>query len=256
MKNILILVLTALLLFAISAALSLWLQQSSATATASQTEKEKSTKKNGHKSDEETTRPPASKSEPIPSVSPPSATDLTAAMTVLREREVQLERRAQQVQIVLQDLQEQRERFDELVRQVAQEVKAVTKSLDQLAALESQAKKKQDTDEFDRKNIDRLAAMFDSMDGEAAAPIIKQMADSGRMELAARILAQMKERNAARLLAELSDNALAVQLVERVRALKYPKSAGGGLPAGGAGAPLPREAGGVTPAGGATPRVP
>jgi flagellar motility protein MotE (MotC chaperone) len=182
---------------------------------------------------------------------------LAAAWTALREREAQVERRAQQVQIVLQDLQEQRERFDELVRQVAQEVKAVTKSLDQLAALESQAKKKQETDEFDRKNIDRLAAMFDSMDGEAAAPIIKQMADSGRMELAARILAQMKERNAARILAELSDNALAVQLVERVRALKYPNGApGGGVTAGGAGAPLPREAGGITPAGGTPPRVP
>ncbi len=99
--------------------------------------------------------------------------------------------------------------------------------------------------------------MFDSMDGEAAAPIIKQMADSGRMELAARILAQMKERNAARLLAELSDHALAVQLVERVRALKYPNgAAGGGVSAGGAGAPLPREAGGITPAGGTPPQAP
>ncbi len=251
MKNIVILVLTALLLFAISAALSLWLQQSSATATASQNEKDKTAKKNANKSEEETTRPPTSKSEPSPT------SDLAAAMAALREREAQVERRAQQMQIVLQDLQEQRERFDELVRQVAQEVKAVTKSLDQLAALENQVKKKQETDEFDRKNIDRLATMFDSMDGPAAAPIIKQMADSGRLELAARILAQMKERNAARVLAELNDHALAVQLVERVRALKYPNgNPGGGIPTAGAGAPLPREAEGVTPAGGTPPRVP
>ena len=254
MKNIIILVLTAFLLFAISAALSLWLQQSTATATASQNQKEKSVKKNGSKSEEEPTRVPASKTEP-PSV-PPAAptTDLAAAMMALREREAQLERRAQQVQIVLQDLQEQRERFEELVRQVAQEVKAISKNLDQLTALENQRKKKQETEEFDRKNIDRLAAMFDSMEGEAAAPIIKQMADSGRLELAARILVQMKERNAARLLAELGDSALAAQLLERVRSLKFPNSSGGGgMPAGGTSAPLPRDGTGVTPAGGTAP---
>ncbi|MCS7271043.1 MAG: hypothetical protein NZ703_08155 [Gemmataceae bacterium] len=257
MKNFIILTLTALLLFAVSAALSLWLQQSALPAPAVQNDKEKVIRKNGGKSEEEGTRPPPTKGES--SLSTPSGTaasDMAAALTALREREAQLERRLQQVQIVLRDLQEERERFDALVRQLGNEIKSVTKRLEQLSALEAEAgRKRQEPDENDRKNVDRLAAMFDSMEGEAAASVIKQMADSGRMELAARILAQMKERNAARILTEMNDPALATQLVERVRAIKFPGSSaatGSGLPSAGANVPAGGPTG-LTPAGGVVP---
>lgn len=242
MKNFLILLLTALFLFAVSAALSLWLQQSAVTASAAHNDKEKNGTKTAPKTEEVAPRPVATKAEPPGSPTPSAtASDVAAALSALREREAQFERRLQQVQIVLRDLQEERERFDALVRQVVNEAKGVSKRLDQLAALEAEVKKKPpEPDDNDRKNIDRLAAMFDSMEAASAAAIIKQMADSGKMELAARILAQMKERNAARILGEMEDSTLATQLVERVRSLKYPSGGGGN--------------GGVVPAGGAPPR--
>lgn len=224
MKNFLILLLTALLLFAIAAALSLWLQQSALTAAAAQNDKEKNGKQTLSTA-EEPPRPPPAKTEPPPAPTPPAASELASAWNALREREAQFERRLQQVQIVLRDLQEERERFDALVRQLTNEAKTLSKRLDQLSTLEAEAKKKPaTTEDNDRKNIDRLAAMFDTMEASAAAAIVKQMADSGKMELAARILAQMKERNAARILSEIDDSALATQIIERVRGIKYPNS--------------------------------
>jgi hypothetical protein len=73
--------------------------------------------------------------------------------------------------------------------------------------------------------------------------MLKQMAESGRLETAAKILSLMKDRNSARVLAELSDPALAAQLLDKMRGIKAastsppPRPGGSTLPAGGI--PLP-----------------
>ena len=62
------------------------------------------------------------------------------------------------------------------------------------------------------------------------------MADSGRMDTAVRILSQMKDRQAAQVLAAIGDPALAAQLTDKVRLLRRAAPAGAGsnlAPAGG-----------------------
>lgn len=81
-------------------------------------------------------------------------------------------------------------------------------------------KKQADLDAIERKNIDKMAAMYDTMAPESAAKIVQQMADSGKLDTAVKILAQMKDRQAARVLAELTDVTLAAQLLDKLRLFK------------------------------------
>lgn len=69
-----------------------------------------------------------------------------------------------------------------------------------------------------RANVQKLALVYDAMSAEGAAPILKQMAESGpgKREQAAEVLARMQPRNAARLLVAMSDPVLAADLLERM----------------------------------------
>ena len=48
------------------------------------------------------------------------------------------------------------------------------------------------------------------------------MVDSGKMDTAVKILATMRERQAARILALLEDRTMAVQVLDRLKGLKRP----------------------------------
>ncbi len=223
MKNIVIVVLTALLLFSIAASLSFWLNQSSATTAAAVKQKIDNPTKRETKPGELTDTKPASepqKKSELSTASPKTPpADLAAAMASLREREAQLERRLSQLDVILRDLQSEREQFDAFARQLTLTLRAATKKLDEQPR-PATAVAPMPNEETERKNIERLAAMFDNMPADGAAPILKQLADSGQLNMAARILLQMKERNSSRLLAELGDPALAAQLLERIRTIK------------------------------------
>lgn len=224
MKNFIILGLVACLLFSLSAALSLWLNQSRQTIEAEkQAEKDKAAAKN-------TSRNPEGKepADPRPPVKPepgPLPLPDPAAQGGARDR-ANLERRAAQIELVVRDIQTQREAVDATLRQVMAELKTATTAaaagrvaeLDVVAA--ELEKQKQEMASSERKNIDKMAALYDVMAPESAAPILKQMSESGKMETAARLLAKMKERQAAQVLAALSDPALAAQLLDKMRSLK------------------------------------
>jgi flagellar motility protein MotE (MotC chaperone) len=240
MKNFLILALVAALLFSISAALSLWLNQSRQADVPS--EKEKSVSKaNGEK------EPPATQATPKgePKALPKSVTNPVGPdPTTFREREAQLARRAAQIDMVVRDLQVQRDLVDTLMRQVTSELKTATGKLDQLQTLAGQIeKKKTELSDAEKQNIARIASMLDTMTPEGAARVIVQIADSGKLENAARVLVLMKDRQIGRVLDQL-DPALAAQLLDRVRAQRTP-------------APAPTPAAGTAiPAGGVPPRTP
>ena len=239
MKNFLILGLTALLMFSLSAALSLWLNQGRWPSDTSP-----STEKAGKKAVEKEpgeSRPPA-KSDPKGDHKDVGATASDpSSLAALREREARLERRATQIDLVLRDIQSQREVVDTLLRQVSAELKTVGSKVSDLDVRAAELdKKKLEFDAIERKNIERMAGMYDAMAPESAAKIIQQMVDSGRLDTAAKTLSLMKDRNSARLLSEL-DPALAAQLLDKMRGLRsapiapIPKTGGtsGTIPAGG-----------------------
>jgi flagellar motility protein MotE (MotC chaperone) len=230
MKNLLILGLLALLLFSVSAALSLWLNQSKQTDTTTEKDKDKDKEKavgKGPKESGDAPKPPGPKTEGPPPPGPESSA------LVIRDRESKLALRAAQLDLVIRDLQSQRESTESALRQVMNELKNVSTETTRLDALaEDLRKKKVEFEAGEKKNIEKIAAMYDAMTPEAAAPILKQMADNGRLEMAAKILVQMKERNAARVLEAVGDPALALQILEKMRGIRAanPPAPGGAVP--------------------------
>lgn len=227
MKYLLQLALAAMTLFSISAALSLWLNQPRQTAATPPTADAGSEKLRSQPPEKEKEKEPRPLPKADPAVSPPGP-DLTAAgRAAALDREARMDRRQAQMGVVARDLVSEREAVDALVRQVAAEVaRTAARASERATEVEAKSadaqKKTVELDAVERKNIERMATMYDSMAPESAAPILKQMADSGRMDTAVKILAQMKERSAARVLAELSDPTLAAQLLDKMRLLKRP----------------------------------
>ncbi len=186
------------------------------------------------------------------------ATNLSRQMEALRTREQQFAARQKSLEMIYLDIRGERAMLDELRKQVAQEAKAVD---DRLAVVERRAgevaQQKQDaTDQVkemkktmtefegvEGERIRQMAAMYDVMAPENAAKILQQMADTGSIDTAVKVLASMKERQAARVLAELPDPNAAAQLLERMKGLKRPAgpAAGGTARPAGATGTTPRQ---------------
>ncbi len=236
MKSTIQMAVIALVLFSASAGMSLWLNQSGkATETPTtaadgkagksddkHTGDKHGTEKSGDKhaadkhAPDKSIEKTAHKSESTPVADP-------SVVLALREREARIERRQAQMDLVLRDLQTQREAHDALAKLVAAEVKtAAAKASDNSVKLVELEKKQADLDAIEQKNIEKMAAMYDTMAPESAARIIQQLADSGKLELAVKILGRMKERQAARVLAEIPDTTLAAQMLDKLRLLKRP----------------------------------
>ncbi|HEX4611428.1 MAG TPA: hypothetical protein VH092_24760 [Urbifossiella sp.] len=231
--------LVAVTLFSVSAALSVWLYQSRLPQSAD-ADHDKVQKAKGKEPESERPAPKESEKTPRPvDLGPtPAGADQTA-LSVLRDREARADRRAAQVELVLRDLQFEREANETLLRQAATELKQAAAKAAEAATAPRPAdveKLRAEAEAAEAKNIDRMSKLFDSMAPEAAAPILLQMANSGKLDTAARVLVQMKERQAARLLGELGDTNLAAQLLDRMRLLR-PLPGTGATPAGGAALP-------------------
>jgi len=236
MKNFLILGLLAMLLFSVSAALSLWLNQSKQQAE----EKDKS------KDDKPVAKAPKDGAPPKEDVKSPSGPKTpegpsgVSMETVARSNKETEERNAQRairLDVVVRDLQTQREATEAALRQVMNELKNVNTETTKLDALANDLKQKMVTFEAgEKKNIEKIASMYDAMSPEAAGPILKQMADTGRIDMAAKILVQMNQRKAAAVLEAMNDPPLALSILSKIQGLRA-ATPPGPLP-GGTGAPV------------------
>jgi flagellar motility protein MotE (MotC chaperone) len=245
MKRILIYGLAGTMLFAASATISLWTQQQMLPkADADAAHATKSTKEGGAKAAHEAPKTDSAEElRPVVRPSGPPSPEDTARLAnslrdrlkVVREREEQVGSRQKQLELIYQDIRGERNVLDELRKQVADEMKALNDKLvsmdrkagdfeqqrQSMAKSMAEIKKGQiDLDGSERKNIDRIATTFDSMAPEAAARILQQMSDNGQLNTAVKLLGQMKERQAAKVLAELTDASLAAQMLEKMRGLK------------------------------------
>lgn len=220
MKNLLFLGVIALLLFGLSAALSLWLNQTRTSPDAA--EDKKALKPDAPKGDapkggdQKTTTDPK---DPPKSLLPPTGS--LPGVDVAADQD-KLARKAVQISLVLQDVQQQREATDALLREVTTVLKTATKNAELDAKKIELDAKKNELSINEKANYEKLAKVYDAMSPEGAAPILKQMAESGpgKLEQAAQILALMKERNAANLLVAMSDPPLADQLMGKMRTLR------------------------------------
>ena len=219
MKNLLILALASLLLFSVAAGLSVWLQQSKAPAEAT---KDK---------DDEKKKSAKEKPEPVEKdKSPKDKTEVPETVTP-KERETAFEKRQARVELILADMRTERDDFDKLSKTVAAETKAAIAAADEdlrLADLKNSQKPNDPpkkplvpfVDPGEQKNIDKLAAMYDAMAPDAAAKLATEMSNNGSLETAVQILAKMKDTKLAKVLEAMPDQALAAQIVEKIKKLR------------------------------------
>ncbi|MDY3555262.1 hypothetical protein R5W24_004403 [Gemmata sp. JC717] len=235
MKNLLFLGAVALLLFSLSAALSLWLNQTKNQAEAEKVEKQPADggkaiskaptpgSEGGKEPTKETKDQTKDKTGGPPIVSP----SLGPTEANLLDDKARLERKALQITMVLADVQAQRETTDELLKQVTAALKTQPKTQGPDATEQKLQKEREESLKIERQNLIKLAAIYDAMTPEGAAPNIKSMAESGagKLEQVAQILVLMKERNAARLMEALNDPALVAQLMDKIRQLRAQNTA-------------------------------
>ncbi len=74
----------------------------------------------------------------------------------------------------------------------------------------------------EQKNIKQMAGWFQKMEPEAAAEQLRGLANSGKLDTVVQLLADMEDRDVAKILAVISDSALVDQLTEKFAALKRP----------------------------------
>ena len=252
MKKGIILIVVALVLFAASALVSHYLQQGKKTGTESASTHEV---RDGDAWDGSAAGRAANTA---PSMAPDADTQRVAVrpsyntgaeevvqlansyrdrLAGVRERETQLTARQKQMDLIHQDIRGERAAVDELRKQVAEELNAVKELQAQLKKKEGEVDEQQQKTAADIKdmeqrgtkieiventNVLKMAEMINNMPAESAARILQQMADSGKMDTAVKLMGQMKERQAAKILAEFSDPSLAAQLLEKLKDLKRP----------------------------------
>jgi flagellar motility protein MotE (MotC chaperone) len=217
-KNFLVLGLLAFVLFSVSAAMSLWLNQSKQTEpTAKKEEKpDEGEGKKGKKKDEGGPKEMADK--PVVPKDTPGGLDVGAQNRARQER---LDYQKTQVEVVQRDLQVAREENGKLLSRVMVELKGAGDDAKRLDLREKELKDKLGSIAKDEeKNYLQLAGTYEAMAPENAAPVFKEMAEKGNLDMAAKIISKMKERSAARVFDAMNDPGLVFQIMQRMKDLR------------------------------------
>jgi pentatricopeptide repeat protein len=163
--------------------------------------------------------------------------ELRSRLAAARENERQTAARKKELELIQHDLRGERASLDDLQKQIKRELEAVQTAVADLerkrGALQAeQGKTGQAAKELEAKsvrlmkeeqtNLKKMSLMYNTMPAEGAAKIMKALAESGKIETAVKVLGMMQERQAAKVLAEMSDPTLAVQLLERLKGLRTP----------------------------------
>jgi flagellar motility protein MotE (MotC chaperone) len=261
MKNLLIVGVTSLVLFAVSASASyFWQAKQKSEHAPEKVEKidlgHRETAK--HAAPSAPTPAPAAAHEdnaPRAAVRPTynAGTEEIARMTselrtrlaAVREREEQLAARKKQIELIQEDIRGERSTLDELRTQVKSELDALNEAIQgvekQRSNLDEERQKiGKTTQQMENRllhlqkeehdNLKKMSGMYNSMAPESAARILQNLADTGKMETAVKVLSLMQERQAAKVLAELTDAGLAAQLVEKLKGLRKPPANADGTP--------------------------
>lgn len=92
----------------------------------------------------------------------------------------------------------------------------VSKKLDELQQSE------EDLNAGENVNVQMVASWIQNMKAEQAAEIIREMANDGKMDFGLKLLAQIEDRNVAKILAAMRDPILVAELAERLLSVNKP----------------------------------
>jgi flagellar motility protein MotE (MotC chaperone) len=251
MKKLLIVGLTSVLLFGLSGTAS-WYFQHQKQLEQQQAEHHEAAPHKAASTPPKPNHPPSDEGHPVGESSRVAArpvytaktdefeklnSEMRTRMTEVRETERQLASRKQQLDLIQHDIRGERTAIDELRTQVKKELEAVQAALADLdrrkAAMKadqgklskaSQDLKGQETkiEKDDLDNLKKMAPIYNSMSPENVAKILKQYSDTGKIDIAAKVLLMMQGKQGSKVLDELKDPVLAAQLLEKVKGLRSP----------------------------------
>jgi flagellar motility protein MotE (MotC chaperone) len=180
-----------------------------------------------------------------PTVSPEAdrftqmAATLQSQQESLKNREQQVVIREKQLNLIHEEIKREQKKLDAVRKEVEAELQLVQDKLDALERKTGEGEKDRqkaaaqmedlqhmtlEMNGIESKNLKQVAGIYDKMDPEAGAQSIQQMVEKGKIDTAVTILANMRDRQAANLLGEISkeDSGIAVQLFDRMRFMKTP----------------------------------
>jgi chromosome segregation ATPase len=201
-------------------------------------------KKGGNSSSEGDTAPARPLLRPAPSNEADRLTQMASSLQqqleTIKTREQQIATREKQMDIIHDEVKKEQKRLDLVRKEIQAELAMVVEKLEQLEKRASEGKDerkamdlqkrdlelrvtKYEEDEF--TNLKTQVKTFEKMDPEAASVVIVQMVDSGKLDTAAKILFNMRDRQAAAIFAEVAkqDAKLPGQIFERMLTLKTPQ---------------------------------
>jgi flagellar motility protein MotE (MotC chaperone) len=247
MKKLLGIGVTSLILFGLSASGSYFWQQKQKSGHAAETAEREPTHKEAskHVAASAPLSTPSHGDSPRAAVRPAynAGTEEIARMTselrtrlaAVHEREEQLIARKKQVELIQEDIRGERTALDDLRTQARNELEALNDAIQgvekQRSNLDDERQKitksTQDMEgrvvqlqKEEQDNLKKMSGMYNSMSPENAAKILQNLADTGKMDTAVKVLGLMQDRQAAKVLAQITDAGLAAQFIEKLKGLR------------------------------------
>jgi CHASE3 domain sensor protein len=155
---------------------------------------------------------------------------LNAREETLEQRELEFREREARLKLALADLQGEQSTIDALRAQVQQQLVAadaviakIQEGRQELSREQTEAKAEferarqlqQEISADELTNIKKLSTWLRAMEPAKSADILREMANDGRMETAARILSYLEEREAGEILEALPDTTLVDDLIQQ-----------------------------------------
>jgi flagellar motility protein MotE (MotC chaperone) len=135
----------------------------------------------------------------------------------------EIEGRKREVEGILQQTQQAVDVGQKLLNQLREQQQQLNSEKEQLQKQQEEFRKAKDTPNEDKQaNLKSAAGWLQSMKSEDAAEALKELANDGKMDFALQLLANIEERNAAKILAAMKDPTLVADLTEAFRELKRP----------------------------------
>lgn len=234
MKNAILMGLTAAILFAISAGLSLWLNQAKPEEEPPPTTEKISKRKSKHEDAQHDHESP-----PRPLISLPTSGDVSDAarlaerlqseMVRTQRREEELLRQQDVYRFALEDIRQEMATLQALWKKLLEQPaspptppKPATAPAPKLDTPPPPQPIKPNPDVPDPKTLGTIKGISESMAPDAAARIVEQMARGGKLDVAAMLLTKMSPRQAAKVLAAISDEQLSQQVFEKMLEVRQP----------------------------------
>jgi flagellar motility protein MotE (MotC chaperone) len=165
------------------------------------------------------------------------AANLRNQLDAVKAREQHLTTRQKHLDLIFQDIRSEGAAVDELRKQVDAEMKVLQQKLEALekkaADVDNRRQKASaevkelkstlsEVQNVEKDRVKQISSIYDTMEPESAAEILQTMVDTGKMDTAVKILSTMRERQAARVLAQLTDRTSVVQMLEKLKGLRRP----------------------------------